>query len=1200
MIEKIINMKIATRLIISFVSIIVIFILAIAHANYTVTRVNNLHRHNVDYVVSRADYVLYINQEFMSIKQLSVTSVMDAEWRANVTDDSRRGYEQELTEHFERIEHLAQMYIQSIMDDPGMYAGDSDYAHIHLITYTIYGSRGLFDIMAEHFFLDGVQSYDDSDIEEYSEGIYSALRELRSISLAERENALAEINDTVFISGIISALVSAVFLLSAFGIAVTLSKSYKRNIADLENHIALVGKGDFKAGRQALGRHEISNMLAKLTDAFTGLIDNINTVADDIKNNRENVHINSECFEGSYKEAALAINTLIDTLVESKERELGALAQLNDANERAKIIFDKSPFPISFWTFSGDSIKITDINDSFMDMFGVYDRDKLLNEFPQNFTPGLQPCGTLSGEYIMEYTQKAVEKGSYKFDLMHHDIHGLPVPCEIVSVSANFYDSHVLIAYARDMRDIFESQKKIREANERVLLMLDSTPIACFLIDNDFKAIDCNMEAVSLFGLREKSQCISSFDWISRCSECVDEQRRCENIGMDCRLKAQYYKALAEGSAKIEWDLQMPDRSKSIPCEISYVRLVHKDDFVVAAYINDLRTRNKLIEDARKLEIAEENNMAKSQFLANVSHEIRTPLNAILGITEIHLQKTDYSQETREAFEKIYVSGDMLLGIINDILDLSKIEAGKMELAPEKYEIMSMIHDTIALNMMRIESKPVKFEISVEETVPAYLLGDELRVKQVINNILSNAFKYTNEGLVEMLVRADEDGDDPTHITLNVAISDTGQGMSKEQVDKIFESYSRFNVNTNRFIEGSGLGMSIARDMINLMEGDILVESEVGKGSTFTIRIPQIRIGDDDVGKEATDNLNKLRFESRIHMKRGQITQEPMPYGRVLVVDDVGTNIYVARGLLSPYELQVDSVESGLAAIKKIESGDEFDIIFMDHMMPQMDGIETTQRLRAMGYTLPIVALTANAIAGQSDVFLKSGFDDFISKPIDIRMLDIVLNKLIRDKQPPEVIRESRAKRVESRAAHPQNSDDFGGYMKSAEFYDMAYKEFGRSQKNITQDLTRAIETDDIKEAHFLIHTLMGMAGLIGEDVLVRLAQEAEVSLHKGVMPKDCIDMLIPEVERVLNAIGEMHPQKPDLQPDVLTLDKDKARNIFDRLDPLLKEGSFGALDLINELANIPLTSDLISQIGAINFEAAQKTLVGLRKILEV
>jgi signal transduction histidine kinase len=420
---------------------------------------------------------------------------------------------------------------------------------------------------------------------------------------------------------------------------------------------------------------------------------------------------------------------------------------------------------------------------------------------------------------------------------------------------------------------------------------------------------------------------------------------------------------------------------------------------------------------------AESVSRAKSAFLAVVSHEIRTPMNAILGITEIQLQNPALSSDTTEVFSKIYTAGYTLLGIINDILDLSRMEAGKVELMPAKYEVASLLIDTVQLNMVRIGNKPIAFRLQVDEHMPSALFGDELRIKQILNNLLSNAFKYTLSGAVTLSVSVEygEAGEEDSRLTLVCRVSDTGLGMTAEQVDRLFDEYSRFYLEANRAIEGIGLGMTITRQLVQLMEGEILVESEPGKGSTFTVRLPQDHIGADRLGRELAESLQQ--FKATPHLKVAHIIREPMPYGSVLIVDDLETNLYVSRGLMAPYGLSIDTAMSGFEAIEKIRNGCEYDLVFMDHMMPGMDGVEATKILRDMGYTRPIVALTANAVVGQADMFMENGFNAFISKPVDLRQLNALLNRMVRDKQPPEVIEAARrqynATRVDSRETRP-------------------------------------------------------------------------------------------------------------------------------------------------------------------------------------
>ena len=406
-------------------------------------------------------------------------------------------------------------------------------------------------------------------------------------------------------------------------------------------------------------------------------------------------------------------------------------------------------------------------------------------------------------------------------------------------------------------------------------------------------------------------------------------------------------------------------------------------------------------------ESAEVANRAKSVFLAKMSHEIRTPMNSIIGIADIMMQKEDLSADIADELGRIYNSCNMLLAIINDILDFSKIEAGKLNIVPNQYRVANLINDTVQLNLMHMSEKPIEFEVHVDKDLPANLIGDELRIKQIISNLLTNAFKYTATGKVILTVVC-EPWEDLGGVTLIIVVRDTGYGMSKEQLENLFVEYSRFTENAKSNIEGTGLGLAITQSLINLMDGGIKVESEQGVGSVFTVRVPQKKVDDEILGEEVANRLKQFRMNYLTRSRRDQIMRDFMPYGEVLIVDDVEPNLYVSEGLMKPYGLQIETVMSGIEAIDKIKSGKEYDIIFMDHMMPVMDGIEATAHLRDMGYAHPIIALTANAVVGQSEIFLQNGFDEFISKPIDIRQLNYVLNKYIRDKQPTEVIEMAR------------------------------------------------------------------------------------------------------------------------------------------------------------------------------------------------
>ncbi|MCL2293361.1 MAG: ATP-binding protein [Spirochaetes bacterium] len=426
----------------------------------------------------------------------------------------------------------------------------------------------------------------------------------------------------------------------------------------------------------------------------------------------------------------------------------------------------------------------------------------------------------------------------------------------------------------------------------------------------------------------------------------------------------------------------------------------------VNVMINQLEDRQKKLEAA--VESAKEASKAKTNFLAMVSHEIRSPMNAILGIAESQLIKENLDTEYKGALNIIYSAGSTLLTIINDVLDVSKIEADKIELTCEKYELASMIYNVVTMNTAKFSNKPIEFILSVDEHLPSTLYGDELRLKQILNNVLSNAFKYTNEGTIKFSVFIEKRAagragtykkdNDKQKKHLLLIVSDTGIGMSTEDVDRIFDEYARFNLEANRKTQGTGLGMHITNKLVALMDGEISVESEVYKGTTISICLPQGDTGAEPMGKEAAERLERFREINPATLTKVYTLRTPMPYGSVLIVDDDEMNLFVANALLAPYKLSIETAKSGFAAIEKIKSGKVYDIVFMDYMMPEMDGIETTKNIRGYGYSLPMIVLTADAITGRSEMFLKSGFDEFISKPIDMRRMDVLLKRFILDK----------------------------------------------------------------------------------------------------------------------------------------------------------------------------------------------------------
>lgn len=428
--------------------------------------------------------------------------------------------------------------------------------------------------------------------------------------------------------------------------------------------------------------------------------------------------------------------------------------------------------------------------------------------------------------------------------------------------------------------------------------------------------------------------------------------------------------------------------------------------FCTSSFFNRRKAARYAEEVQKAKEEAEKANAAKSDFLANMSHEIRTPINAVMGMNAMILRESD-DANVREYAGKAHNASKTLLALINDILDLSKIEAGKMEIVEDVYFLSSVLNNVVNMMRVKAEEKKLEFIVEIDESIPDELMGDETRISQVIINILNNAVKYTREGSVrlkieqvpgivqsdaavlagvpEEILAASEEG-----VLLKIAVIDTGIGIREEDIGKLFGNFERLDQKANKNVEGTGLGLSITGKMIEMMHGRVEVESVYGEGSTFTIYLPQKVEGDVTIGNfeakfaEYVKSLNSYKETFRA------------PDAHILVVDDNEMNLFVVEKLLKTTEIVVSCCDSGERCLELIRQR-HYDVILLDHMMPGMDGIETLKRMKEMKHHLckdtPVIALTANAIVGVREMYLADGFDDYLSKPIDSNELETMLRK---------------------------------------------------------------------------------------------------------------------------------------------------------------------------------------------------------------
>ncbi|MCL2579568.1 MAG: ATP-binding protein [Oscillospiraceae bacterium] len=879
---------------------------------------------------------------------------------------------------------------------------------------------------------------------------------------------------------------------------------------------------------------------------------------------------------------AYAIDTTRIKEAQAKERE---------ASSRMKLMFDAAPLLIELWNKNNE---ITDCNLFAASHLNIRSANEYIDRM-QEFFPQMQPDGASSWEYWVQNLQKVFEEGYHTFEVNIVRVdNGLPCILETIGILTEINGEPMAIMYSTDITQARQSRREAEEASERTNLMYSVAPLLIEFWNEDMELIDCNLFSARIFGLQSKEEYISKFyeynpptqpDGISSWEYWTD------------KIKS----AFKYGSCAFDMVLKNKD-GNAIYTEVLGMSVEINGKPTVITYSSDVTLAKENMEHQKKMIIAEENNQAKTRFLANMSHEIRTPLTAVLGISEIQLQNQHLDMEVEEAFLKINDSASILLQIINDILDISKIEAGKMDLKIARYEVASLVTDTVQLHLVFLGSKSIRFEVEADENMPAHLLGDDLRLKQIVNNLLSNAFKYTREGKVTFAMCCEylnDERSDNASVNLIMKVTDTGKGMTKQQLKAIRDDYARFHEESDRFVPGTGLGMPIVYNMVSLMEGTIDIESEVGVGTTVRLRIPQIISGTDKLGPETVESFR--HFEEGILANRRKVgfEPEPMPYGSVLIVDDVDTNLYVARGILKFYDLNIETVNSGFKAVENIKQGMTYDIIFMDHMMPDLDGMETTKLIRELGYNAPIVALTDNALIGQAEEFMKNGFDAFLSKPIQTVRLNSILIKFIRDKQPIEVLEKVRAQAKENTAQG--SSAAIGEFLNNPDLLLTAYKDFARSQSNVMSEMFRAVQANDIKTAHRLAHTLKGLAAIIKEKNLVKLARMAEDSFRAGNVPME-IDELNLELEKVLAKIEIYLREIPVSKNTVSAADLDKTAvgALFDKAAELLVTKRGAVINMTDELAAIPQTEGLIALIEDLAFEAALERLSKLRKDLEV
>ena len=884
-------------------------------------------------------------------------------------------------------------------------------------------------------------------------------------------------------------------------------------------------------------------------------------------------------------------------------------------------------------------------------LFKLKDKQEFLDQF-DCLSPKYQPDGCLSNALIHVYFEKAFEGGKYSFGWLHQLLDGTRIPVQITLVRVNYNNDYAVIGYMRDMREHMEMTNEIEKQNT---LLRTLNHVSAMLLDPEIEKFESNLfdsmsiiaEAIDVDHVSiwknytkggEQLYCTMAYQWLSDkrleidiavlpdisyndnipgCEELL-AKGKCLNImarTMAPQTQSPHEEILSAFAVPvfvrdIFWGFVAFDDRHNEHKFVQNEELILRS---ISRMIACTLIRNEMARDIHtttsQLEVkateARKASRAKSVFLAKMSHEIRTPMNAIAGMAELALREKEPDTVRRHIFTIKQASAN-LLSIINDILDITKIESGKMEIVLDNYLFSSLMNDVISIIKTRLIDSHLRFAVNIDSNIPNDLYGDETRVRQILLNLLSNAIKYTDEGFVSFTVTGallDEE-----NINLNITVRDSGRGIKQEDMNKLFEDFSQLDTAKNKSIEGTGLGLAITWNILKVMGGDIEVFSEYGKGSTFIVTLPQkfnslyklasVRNPEEkrvlvyerrdiyaasiintleNLGVECdlvstgitfrrklsngtypfiflapllydhcksaimelaqsstivmltefgdtppNDDFNILAMpahciavanilngvpELNLHSDSESRLNFTAPDARVLVVDDIKTNLTVTEGLLLPYKMQVDLCKSGAEAVDAVKDF-HYDLVFMDHWMLEMDGVEATKCIRALGsedkyYSdIPVIALTANAISGTRDMFIKNGFNDFLAKPIDTVKLNSILERWIPKKKQQKTIvpfEDETAAEAVSPVEIPEIKDLnikkgialTGGsgkrYLETLHvFYDDGIEKI--------RELTACIETGNVHLYSIHVHALKSAASNIGAEKLSNAAKDLEMA----------------------------------------------------------------------------------------------------------
>ncbi|MCL2238299.1 MAG: ATP-binding protein, partial [Treponema sp.] len=684
--------------------------------------------------------------------------------------------------------------------------------------------------------------------------------------------------------------------------------------------------------------------------------------------------------------------------------------------------------------------------------------------------------------------------------------------------------------------------------------LIDSMPDLVFTMDTNLNFTKCNRKFLDHFGLTKS-------DVIGKGEECIKFPAKLENDHI------MWNRRVLNERLTFVFEEQVPGADGTSPFfeTIKSPIMLGNNKVGLLGIARDITKRKEMEETALAA------SHTKSAFLANMSHEIRTPMNSIMGFSELAMDMTD-NPKIKEYLGKIRINSEWLLQIINNILDISKIESGKMELEKIPFDMHDLFASCRTLILPKAVEKGLTLHFYAEPSLGKVPLGDPTRLRQVFVNFLSNAVKFTNSGIVKLFSKITNMSENS--LTMYFEIKDSGIGMTPEQMERIFDPFTQAESGTTRMFGGTGLGLSITKNIIEMMGGEIRIESVPKVGTIFSFYL-------------TFDTIDETKADIQIKKADHGDLEKPIFEGEILLCEDNAMNQEVISEHLARVGIKTIIAENGKIGVEKVQErlnngAKQFDLIFMDIHMPVMDGLEASAKILELKTGIPIIAMTANVMSTDMEIYLKSGMQDCIGKPFTSQEL---WHLLLRYFMPVDMDNAQESAKIEA----------------DKDFFRNIQLIFVKDNKNKYEEICKALETENVKEAYRMAHSLKSNAGQIGKTILQQAAAIIESRLKDGInhVSDEQLKMLEAELNAVLNELQPLLDEKNEKKasapkPDV-SADPKRKQELFEKLEPLLKSGNVECLKLTNELTQIPDSEKLIELIEEYEFHKALAELVRIR-----